>query len=189
MRTAYDFHDSFADLCFTTYLENHWYHLHITLTIDCLFIQSTIHLHQKWSSWAQWGLFLLDSLESLDSSSFLLTLSFSSSSFIIFLNYPWLFNVATSFVDGPKGSPQMTSSWVNILPKNPYFSSPPGGKRKNIHPWTSSIIGVKSQKWWHHLWTTLNQILTTIFLIKFSLDIGYRFQKGQCCLNHLGMDY
>ena len=35
------------------------------------------------------------------SSSFLMTLSPSSSAFVSFLSYHWLFNVATSFVNGP----------------------------------------------------------------------------------------
>ena len=46
----------------------------------------------------------MNSLESLDyyhSLSFLMTLSNSLSSFVIFLSYRWLFNVATSFVNGP----------------------------------------------------------------------------------------
>ena len=46
----------------------------------------------------------MDSLESLDFSSFVIfsmTLGPSSSAFISFLSYHWLFNVATSFVNGP----------------------------------------------------------------------------------------
>ena len=39
-----------------------------------------------WFSWAQWGLFWI---------------SPTSSSFVIFFSYHWLFNVATSFVNGP----------------------------------------------------------------------------------------
>ena len=37
------------------------------------------------------------------SSSFLMTLGPSSSAFVSFLSYRWLFNVATSFVNGPLG--------------------------------------------------------------------------------------
>ena len=43
-----------------------------------------------------------DSLESLDhSSSFMMTLSPSSTTFVIFFSYHWLFNDATSFVNDP----------------------------------------------------------------------------------------
>ena len=37
------------------------------------------------------------------SSSFLMTLGPSSSAFVSFLSYRWLFNIATSFVNGPLG--------------------------------------------------------------------------------------
>ena len=51
------------------------------------------------------GLHWMDSLELFDFSSFIIFSDFPwspLSAFVSFLNYCWLFNVATSFVNGPK---------------------------------------------------------------------------------------
>ena len=57
------------------------------------------------------------------SSSFLITLGPYSSAFVSFLSYCWLFNVATSFVNGPLASLSSSSS------------SPGAGRRRSCSQW------------------------------------------------------